>query len=138
MLRPLVPEDAVLQIIATLCCAYISFFLESVFKISGVLCCCGAGVVLAWLAPPIILNHESMHNFWGVLEWLGNTLIFLLAGLIFSTHSLSSAKAIDWLYVFVLYVMLNIIRTIVIFVCYPVLKRIGLKCSLNDAIFMGK
>ena len=39
-------------------------------------------------APPIILNYESMHNVWGVLEWLGNTLIFLLAGLIFGTRAL--------------------------------------------------
>ena len=80
--RPLAQDDPILQIALTLCCGYLSFyFAQELCDISGILCCCSAGLMLSWLAPPIILNHESMHNVWSVIEWLGNSLIFLLAGI---------------------------------------------------------
>jgi len=42
--------------------------------------CLSAGVMLAWLAPPVILNRETLNNVWGMIEWSFNTVIFLLAG----------------------------------------------------------
>ena len=35
---------------------------------------------MAWLGPPLLLEHETIHSVWSTLEWIGNTLIFLLAG----------------------------------------------------------
>jgi NhaP-type Na+/H+ or K+/H+ antiporter len=135
--RPLIPEDTVLQISVTFCCAYLSFYTaQSYLEISGVLCCCGAGVVLAWLGPPIILNHESMHNVWAVVEWFGNTMIFLLAGLIFGTRTLESVDSIDWLYLFVLYVFLHLVRLLIVVVCYPFLRKLGHPVSMYDAVFI--
>ena len=50
------------------------------------------------------MNHESMHHVWSVIEWLGNSLIFLLAGLIFGDRTLETVEAIDWAHLFVLYI----------------------------------
>eukprot|EP01035_Chromulina_nebulosa_P017394 gene17394-22943_t len=87
--RPLKDIDKSIQISITLCSAYLIFFLaQYTLQISGVLACCGAGLMLAWLAPPIILSHESMHTVWSIVEWMGNTLIFLLAGLIIGHRTL--------------------------------------------------
>jgi NhaP-type Na+/H+ or K+/H+ antiporter len=58
--RPLVVEDAIIQIAITIICAYLSFFIAQTNGLSGVLSCCAAGVVLAWLGPPLILNHGDI------------------------------------------------------------------------------
>lgn len=61
--RAMKEVDITIQIIVTVCTAYLVFFVaQFTFEISGVLACCGAGLALAWLAPAIILNHETMHK----------------------------------------------------------------------------
>ena len=136
--RPLKETDTITQIAVTLVCAYLTFFIgQYMFEISGVLATVGAGLMFAWLAPPIILNKESMHNFWSMIEWIGNTLIFLLAGLIIGHRVLGHVNNIDWLYCFVLYLLLNIIRFIVVAVFHPVISRIGHKCTSNEAVFIS-
>jgi len=136
--RPLKEIDTTIQIAITVTCAYLIFFTaQYVLKISGVLACCGAGIVLAWLAPPIILNQETMHHVWGMIEWTLNTLIFLLAGLIIGNRVINKVEAMDWFYVVVLYALLMVIRLAVIAMLFPWLSTIGHKCTMNEAIFMS-
>ena len=135
--RTLVEEDKTLQIALTFCCAYLSFFVaQHLLDISGVLCCCAAGVMLAWLAPPLILSHESMHNVWSTIEWLGNSLIFLLAGLIFGDRTLESVGGMDYVYLLCIFSILMAIRLFIVVTFFPILCRIGHKCTFNDALFM--
>lgn len=136
--RPLKEIDVLIQIAITLCCAYLCFFTaQYVLEISGVLACCGAGAMLAWMAPPIILNHESMHNVWGMIEWSMNTLIFLLAGLIIGHRVLGKVHAVDWLYMVMLYVILMAIRAVTVTMLYPFISTIGHRCTKTEAIFMS-
>ncbi len=136
--RPLKETDVTMQIAMTICSAYLTFFIaQYTFGVSGVLACCGAGAMLAWLGPPIILNHESMHNVWGMAEWALNTMIFLLAGLIIGHRVLEKVVAIDWFYLVVLYVMLMIIRAITILMLYPFISDIGHRCTRLEAVFMS-
>ena len=63
-------HDVLIQVIITITCAYASFYTANyVMKISGVLSCCAAGLMFAWKAPPLILEPETMHRVWEVLEW---------------------------------------------------------------------
>jgi NhaP-type Na+/H+ or K+/H+ antiporter len=89
----------------TVCCAYLTFFTAQYSaKGSGVLACCGAGLMLSWLAPPLILEPHTLHNIWSFIEWMGNTLIFLLAGLIIGgTQEVSTIERGDIGVVFILY-----------------------------------
>lgn len=136
--RPLKEIDVLIQIAITLCCAYLCFFTaQYVLEISGVLACCGAGAMLAWMAPPIILNHESMHNVWGMIEWCLNTLIFLLAGLIIGHRVLGKVHAVDWLYMFMLYIVLLAIRAVTVTILYPFISTIGHRCTKTEAVFMS-
>lgn len=136
--RPLKEIDVTMQIAMTVCCAYLSFFVaQFCFGISGVLACCGAGGVVAWLGPPIILKHESMHNVWGMIEWALNTLVFLLAGLIIGHRVLQKVNVQDWFIMIFFYLMLMVIRVITIFMLYPFICRIGHKCTFEEAIFMS-
>ena len=136
--RPLKEIDTTIQIAITITSAYLIFFLaQYVLQISGVLACCGAGIILAWLAPPIILSHETMHNVWGMIEWVLNTLIFLLAGLIIGNRVIDKVAIADWFYVVVLYIILMGGRLLTIGMLFPFISTIGHKCSRNEAIFMS-
>jgi hypothetical protein len=136
--RPLKEIDVTMQIGMTMCCAYLTFFIaQYIFDISGVLACCAAGAMVAWLGPPIILNHETMHNVWGMAEWTLNTLIFLLAGLIIGHRVLGKVSAMDWLYMVILYLCLMGARAVTVVLLYPFISTIGHRCTRNEAIFMS-
>lgn len=136
--RPLSDMDVLVQTAITICSAYVTFFVaQKTLLISGVLACCGAGIMLAWLAPPIILNHETMHNVWGMMEWMLNTMIFLLAGLIIGNRIFHHVRPLDWLFLIVLYILMMLIRFFVISLCFPFISKIGHKCTWQEAIFMG-
>ena len=136
--RPLSDMDVLVQTAITICSAYVTFYIaQETLLISGVLACCGAGIVLAWLAPPVILNHETMHNIWGMMEWMLNTMIFLLAGLIIGNRIFDYVRPLDWVFLFVLYIMLMIFRFFVIACCYPFISKVGHKCTWQEAVFMG-
>ncbi|RYY84562.1 hypothetical protein EON63_08995 [archaeon] len=104
---------------------------------AGILACASCGAMCAWLSPPIILNHTSMHNVWGMIEWALNTTIFLLAGLICGHRVISKVVARDWGIMLLLYVGLNVARFITIFSLYPVLSNIGHRCSMREGVFMS-
>lgn len=136
--RSMSADDTTIQIAITFCCAYLVFFTaEYECKISGILACCGAGCVFAWKAPPLILEHETMHHVWGMIEWIANTIIFMLAGLIIGKQIIQKIEARDWGYLFLLYIILQLIRCLVVAVLYPFLSKTGLKCSRKDAIFVS-
>ena len=136
--RPLSQVDVLVQIAITLCCAYTTFFVaENTLGISGVLACVGAGAVICWLGPPIILNHETMHHVWGMIEWSLNTMLFMHAGLIIGNRVFDAVIPIDWFYLFAFYVIMMAVRCFVLLVLYPFISRYGHKCTVNEAIFMS-
>ncbi len=134
--RPLKDIDSESQIAITIIVAYLAFFLaQHVLNISGLLCLVGAALMLAWLAPPIILNRETMHHIWGFVEWTFNTIIFLLAGLIIGHRVLGEVVGSDWMYLIILYLLSSITRYIVVFCLYPALANTQHKLAKNEAYF---
>ncbi len=136
--RPVSEIDVLVQSAITIVSAYLTFyFAQKVLQISGVLACVTAGAMVAWRGTPVILSQETMHNVWGMAEWVLNTLIFMLAGLIIGNRVSHFVQPIDWFYLVVLYIMLMLIRFFVIFLSWPILSNTGHKCSWQDAVFMG-
>ena len=81
--QPSKAEDNTIQLATTICTAYISFFVgEYVLHLNGVLCCCASGLIIGWYGPPLILHPETIHSVWSTFEWMGNTMVFILAGLL--------------------------------------------------------
>ena len=135
--RRMQKEDTIMHISVSLCCAYLSFFVaEFNLGVSGVLSCCTAGVVLSALAPPLIFEPESMQSVWSTIEWMGNTLIFMLAGLIIGKHCIAFFSWMNLAYLLLLYVLLFTVRAIVISVSNPFLRLIGNDLSANEVVFM--
>jgi NhaP-type Na+/H+ or K+/H+ antiporter len=136
--NPLGGQDTTIQIGITVSTAYMSFYVAQYeCEISGILACCAAGLMFAFLGPPLILEHETMHSVWGFIEWTGNTLIFLLAGVIIGSNlGNHEITATDFGYVLALYLILLCVRALVIAVLFPGLSRLGLKASAGEAKFM--
>jgi|AntAceMinimDraft_5_1070358.scaffolds.fasta_scaffold48066_1 NhaP-type Na+/H+ or K+/H+ antiporter len=106
---------------------------------SGVLAVVAAGIFVATFAWPYVDDPHSMHNVWDWLEWIGNTLIFLLAGTIMGTrhYTSESIRAVDWAYMFLNYLAVNVARFVVIFLFFPLISRMGNGITWREAVFMS-
>jgi hypothetical protein len=60
------------------------------------------------MGTPLVLEAHTMHSVWGMLEWIGNTLIFLLAGLLIGAHIIFIISAIDVAMIFAVYLILQV------------------------------
>lgn len=137
--RELLQRDVTFQIAISFSCAYLSFFFAQYnFEVSGVLSCCAAGLIFSKFGPPLILDHKTMHAVWGFVEWMYNTVVFLLAGLLYGDRALAEATGSDILRLILLYIALMLVRVFVVALLYPVLSRIGnYKVRPVDAAFIA-
>jgi NhaP-type Na+/H+ or K+/H+ antiporter len=65
-----------------------------------------------------------MHSVWSTIEWIGNTLLFLLAGIILGSieYEISSTDVAS---VVVVYLLLQVIRVVIVIFLYPALANLG-------------
>jgi len=128
-------EHTVVQIAATVSCAYLSFFVaQYILKCSGIISCCAAGILIAWKGAALILQPEQMEIVWHMLEWVGNTMIFSIAGLIVGKYS----HTIEWndiACIGIIYVTMTLIRALMLAICYPVVKWFHNDYSMKDIAF---
>lgn len=125
------------QILFTFIAAYSSYYIAgSVLEISGVLACCAAGVTVALLVNPSIVEHEKMHDVWSIAEWVCNTLIFLLGGFIGGQHTYANFSAVNVTLLVVMYVFLTLTRALMLAVLFPLVSTTGMKMTIPDAIFV--
>mmetsp|Transcript_50579 Transcript_50579/g.118121 ORF Transcript_50579/g.118121 Transcript_50579/m.118121 type:complete len:1327 (-) Transcript_50579:99-4079(-) len=114
-----------IQISLTICCAYWSFIVaEGILDMSGVLCTVVACLVLADSIWMLVLDKESMHHVWHMLEFLGNTIIFFLAGAL-TGDSMATIPWEDYLNLIAIYVVTTLIRGMIVFGSRPILKYLS-------------
>lgn len=118
-------HSSMIQISLSLSCAYWSFILaEGVLKMSGVLATVASALVLADKMWPIITSKESMHTVWHVFEYLGNSLIFFLAGALTGRSILFIAWS-EYVHLIVIYIVTVLIRFCMLLLSRPILRRFG-------------
>merc|ERR1719174_3334455 len=105
-----------IQVIITLACGYLSFFIaENEFSSSGVIATVSAGLAVAHSAWPLFVSRETVHTCWEAIEFVGNTVIFFLAGLIFmGTVFDRHFGVVDFSWLMVLYLGMVLIRAFVL------------------------
>jgi NhaP-type Na+/H+ or K+/H+ antiporter len=137
--RSLSTTDRTIQIIVTVSCSYLAFyFSEKLLHLSGILACGAAGLMISKQGMPYLVDHETIHLIWELLEWFGNTMIFFLAGVVYGGKAVHySVTGDDFALLILIYVMLMIMRAVTVACLYPFISVIGLKCSLKEAIFMS-
>jgi NhaP-type Na+/H+ or K+/H+ antiporter len=131
-------EDNTVQVMLTILCAYVAFYAaETVFSTSGVLTCVSAATVMANVGLQRISHLHTVEVVWHVFEYVANTLIFILAGLIVGGIVVERQDVItqqDYLWLFFLYFILLIIRGIVVFSCFPLLRVMGAGMTWQEAV----
>lgn len=128
-------HDHLIQLALTLSCAYLSFFIgEAELHVSGVLACIFAALVLAKQAWPVFCSRDGVEHVWHAIEFIGNTLIFLLAGSIFGQLIVEKAGPSDWWLLIQTWAAMMVIRGTMLVVLYPILSRIGHGLSLKEML----
>mmetsp|Transcript_133139 Transcript_133139/g.265631 ORF Transcript_133139/g.265631 Transcript_133139/m.265631 type:complete len:932 (-) Transcript_133139:188-2983(-) len=147
-------SDAMIQVCVTLLLGMFCFFLAESeaagwtpkvdgmeVATSGVLTVVSAGCCVSFFAWPRFVSREVMHIVWEAVEFIGNTMVFLLAGLLWGHqlligHHIHHITGMDVLHLLGLYVALHAIRGIMIFFFWPFLNLIGPKITWREALVM--
>jgi NhaP-type Na+/H+ or K+/H+ antiporter len=123
----LIRIHAVLQVVITLVGAYGCFyFAEGLAGASGILALVSMGSVLSFSFWPLIADPVELKVVWHMVEWLLNTLLFQLVGLIIGFKFMRShITYVDFLYAVLTWFVLLVVRFVIVFSFYPALRRMG-------------
>mmetsp|Transcript_132993 Transcript_132993/g.244561 ORF Transcript_132993/g.244561 Transcript_132993/m.244561 type:complete len:1088 (-) Transcript_132993:119-3382(-) len=122
-------HDAMIQVVVTICCGYLAYFMsESELSSSGVVATVTSGICIAYSCWPLFVSRETVLTVWEAIEFIGNTVIFFLAGLIFGGAVLDAKsdlhlRDLGWL--FALYGGIFVIRAIMMIVFWIPLNMVG-------------
>jgi NhaP-type Na+/H+ or K+/H+ antiporter len=106
--------------------------------VSGVLAVVFCGLYLSFYGRGNIsvkVEH-SLHAFWHMAEYIADTLIFFVAGVVMASKMLADdIVAADWLNLFLFFIACQAIRAINILACWPVLQQ-GYGVSWQEGVFL--
>ncbi|KAA6417827.1 MAG: salt overly sensitive 1 [Trebouxia sp. A1-2] len=136
--------EVTMTIVAALGCFIVA---NEILGVSGVLAVLCLGIWMAAFGSHHISRQvqQPLRIVWEELEFIANTLIFVLTGVIIagniyqSEHTVSATvqiQARDYGYAFLLWVVLIAIRAVIFAVCFPVLKYTGYSITLRKALVM--
>ncbi|KAJ9464158.1 Sodium/hydrogen exchanger 7 [Diplonema papillatum] len=120
-------NDPEIEITMTLVAAYVTFFVaEEYLKVSGVLGLVVMGMYIAYHAHVISPEVEhTLHHFWEIIVYMGNTMIFAIAGMVITEKALDNLHTYDFVYLLVNYVILNIVRGFALAVLLVPMNKFG-------------
>jgi NhaP-type Na+/H+ or K+/H+ antiporter len=164
--RRLSGEDSIIQVVATITTAYLAYFTSEILaQCSGIIAVFSCGVTVKAFGETLYNDSHLFHHFWEITEFLLNSLLFTLAGCVWAfvfenEDGISWADVVSGLrstlffqprivsqnptwcvlsqgYLFVLFILLNIIRIFLIFTSFPLISRIGIGTNWREAFFMS-
>jgi len=139
--RRLNMEENAVNVASTVTFAYLTYYVaEIVLHTSGVIAVVVLGISTKSMGFFFVNDTKMLDNFWLILEYLLNTILFCLAGCEWgkiAANTTGRITAQDYGYLVGLYVFLTVIRFALIFFFYPLVSRIGLKTNISESIFMA-
>ena len=104
--------------------------------VSGVIALVVFGLTITYTGKPRFKPqvNEFMEQFWELLTYIANTLIFIIVGIVIAEKVNVTWKTIGIL--MLLYLGLNLIRFVMIMLLYPVLKRIGYGLTRRESVIL--
>ncbi|XP_059308994.1 sodium/hydrogen exchanger 7-like isoform X3 [Lycium ferocissimum] len=136
-------NDALTDFSLALTVSYIAYYTaQEEAEASGILTLVALGMVFAMSKDTHRAGgKQSLHEFWEMFAYIANTLIFILSGVIiaqsiFSIRNLDDNTGRSWGYVFLLYIILQVARTVVVFAFYPALRYFGYGLNWKEAIII--
>ena len=94
--------------------------------VSGVLCTVTAALVLAEAGQPLMNDRHAMHRVWHTLEFVGNTIIFVLAGALVGESWSASAhiRWVDFGYLLLMWLLAMAVRGGVLVALWPAMRAL--------------
>jgi NhaP-type Na+/H+ or K+/H+ antiporter len=125
----------------TFCFAYITFYVAELpaIHVSGILAIVFLGLYMTRGGKNFISaeSEHAVHNFWGQVGFIAETLIFVLSGLMMggAIHA-GRFHAYDIGKTLVLYIFLNLIRQGLLCVFYPVMRLTGYPIEFKHTLLL--
>lgn len=121
----LVHTDDLIQLSLTVTVAYLAFIIgENELKVSGVLAVIFTALKLSQWAGPLIIDPGGIQHVWHLMEYLGNTVLFIFCG-IMSYDSWAKVAWSDVGWCLVLYFFATVARGLMIFMLKPFVDLAG-------------
>lgn len=133
-----VKGDTTVQNSVIIISAYLTFLLAQEFlHLSGVIALVAFGLAMTYhgkitFSPK---SNEFTERFWNLAAYIANTLVFIIVGIIIASQV--DITPVSLLVTVGVYFGVNLIRTGVIFLFYPVMKRCGYGLTRREAIILG-
>merc|ERR1719191_1019268 len=127
------------QVVVTLCCAYLSFFIAEEIESSGMLALVASGLVVANGAWPRFVERDTLQTIWHAIEFVGNTVIFVLAGIIFGGMCFERRAIIqlsDFFFLGFLYLISMLIRMVMVGLLWIPLNYSGHSLTIQEGFVM--
>ncbi|XP_055505585.1 sodium/hydrogen exchanger 10-like isoform X2 [Leucoraja erinacea] len=117
-------NDGLTEITISLALTYVTFYTSEWVGMSGVISVTFMGLFMDTVSfsPEI---EVFLMRFWELLTYLGNTLIFMIVGVVISQRALGHVSITDAFFIMVLYFGLNTVRLVIIVSLSPLLARLG-------------
>ena len=129
-----VTHDPVIEITMIIAVAYLTYIItEQLFHASGALCLVTLGLIMGSWGKSRISQDAGyfMDKFWELAAFIANTLVFIIAGIILAGQI--HFKIFDLVMLLVIYAGIHLIRAIVIFLLYPLMRRTGYGINKKNA-----
>ena len=129
-------NDSLFEITAIIGSAYLTFFIAESFHLSGVIGLVTLGLIMAGRGKTRISPEVGhfLHDFWVLAAFIANTLIFIVVGVIIAHRTRFEME--DFIDLAIVYVGIHIIRGFIIFVLFPLMKKIGYGVTVKDSIVL--
>lgn len=130
-------NDPLLETTITIAVAYLSYFIAEAMHASGVVSVVALGILIAGRGRASFSPEAVgfLHHFWSMLAHLANTLIFLIVGLVIA-EKVELFEAEIWWLLLVLYLALQLIRALAIWMLAPVLRSQGVGLSRDKQLVL--
>lgn len=133
-----VSSEDIIQNSVIIIAAYITFIIaQKAFDISGVIALVAYGHLIAQKGRPHLKPQVNafMEKFWELLAYIANTLIFIIVGIIIANKV--EITVFRLVLLLVMYIGVILIRYIMIYVLYPILRISGYGINFRETIILG-
>ncbi|MCQ2095699.1 MAG: sodium:proton antiporter [Bacteroidaceae bacterium] len=133
-----VTSEEIIQNSVMIIAAYITFIIaQYAFDISGVIALVVYGQYIAKKGRPLLKPQVNvfMEKFWSLLAYIANTLIFIIVGVIIADKVDISTWSLMLLVI--VYIGLILIRFIMIYMLYPLMRKIGYGITIPETVILG-
>lgn len=131
-------NDPIIEITVSIASAYLVFMLaENVLHVSGVVALVTMALLFAGVGRTRISPEVSgfLSHFWEMMAHMANTIIFLLVGIIIANRVPMHDPDL-WITLLVVYIGVQLIRALAIWLFMPVLQRVGIGITREKAIVL--